>query len=311
MQLINKLSILFFAALATASNAHLHGRHHHLARRQYGNETGISGPKLTTSTVYSTQLVTVISCAPTITNCPADATKVVTSIIAISTTVCPVTEAEAVASSTPSTLAAPVQSVITKVTNSTLTYTLGSGSSTTVVTTTIQHTSTETLYKTVYMTKSSGGGAGGYGASSAAAVALTSPTSTTTISSTSTFTKIITVYPQPSGSGSVVAAAATTNAGCAAPVTVTVTAMETVTVTEADTATGAVFSSYVPSSVVVAAVASSTPLYSSAPYGNGTTPSAASKVQPSGFLTLKYHHHGTGSALPKYKPTGYAYGGGY
>ncbi|KAB8230487.1 hypothetical protein ETB97_012521 [Aspergillus alliaceus] len=46
---------------------------------------------MTTSTVYTTSLVTITSCAPTVTNCPGDSTTVVTSTIAISTTVCPVT----------------------------------------------------------------------------------------------------------------------------------------------------------------------------------------------------------------------------
>ena len=50
----------------------------------------------TTSTVYSTQEVTITSCAATVTNCPAHPEKqtettVVTSVIAVSTTVCPLT----------------------------------------------------------------------------------------------------------------------------------------------------------------------------------------------------------------------------
>lgn len=50
-------------------------------------------PLLTTSTVYSTTTRTVTSCAATYTNCPAHASAVVvTEIVPISTTVCPVTE---------------------------------------------------------------------------------------------------------------------------------------------------------------------------------------------------------------------------
>jgi hypothetical protein len=161
----SKLSVVFFAALVSASNGHFHGRHHHFGRRQYGNETGISGPQMTISTIYETQTFTITSCAPTVTDCPAESTKLVTSIVAVSTTVCPVTEAGGYAASTPpSSIVAPistgvypseatvapstpVESVVTKVTNTTLTYTLGSGSSTTIVTTTIQHTSTETITK--------------------------------------------------------------------------------------------------------------------------------------------------------------------
>jgi hypothetical protein len=41
--------------------------------------------------VYLTTLVTITSCAPTVTNCPANSVTVVTSTIAISTTICPVT----------------------------------------------------------------------------------------------------------------------------------------------------------------------------------------------------------------------------
>ncbi|GLB11976.1 hypothetical protein AtubIFM57258_009253 [Aspergillus tubingensis] len=48
--------------------------------------------RMTTSTVYSTKEVTITSCAPTVTNCPANSVTVVTSTIAVSTTVCPVTE---------------------------------------------------------------------------------------------------------------------------------------------------------------------------------------------------------------------------
>jgi CFEM domain len=51
-----------------------------------------SSTAYTTSTVYSTQTKTITSCAPTVTNCPAHSTVVVTSVIAISTTICPVTQ---------------------------------------------------------------------------------------------------------------------------------------------------------------------------------------------------------------------------
>jgi hypothetical protein len=45
---------------------------------------------LTTSTVYSTQVHTITSCAPTVTNCPAHSTVLSTEVIAVSTTICPV-----------------------------------------------------------------------------------------------------------------------------------------------------------------------------------------------------------------------------
>jgi len=45
---------------------------------------------MTTKTIYSTSLITVTSCAEYVTNCPAKSTVVVTSVVPISTTVCPV-----------------------------------------------------------------------------------------------------------------------------------------------------------------------------------------------------------------------------
>lgn len=52
-----------------------------------------STTEYTTSTVYSTTVYTVTSCAPSITNCPAKG-SVVTETIALYTTVCPVTETQ-------------------------------------------------------------------------------------------------------------------------------------------------------------------------------------------------------------------------
>lgn len=47
---------------------------------------------LTTSTVYSTKVYTITSCEPTVTKCPAHSTVYSTATIAVSTTVCPVGE---------------------------------------------------------------------------------------------------------------------------------------------------------------------------------------------------------------------------
>ena len=55
---------------------------------------------LTTKTIYSTNLITVTSCAAYVTNCPAKSTVVLTSVVPISTTVCPV-ESEYTLSSYP------------------------------------------------------------------------------------------------------------------------------------------------------------------------------------------------------------------
>ncbi|KAF3492259.1 extracellular serine-threonine rich protein [Arthroderma uncinatum] len=53
-------------------------------------------PSLTTSTVYSTSEITITSCGPEVTNCPASSTVVVTTEIPVSTTICPVTDTEPV-----------------------------------------------------------------------------------------------------------------------------------------------------------------------------------------------------------------------
>ncbi|KAK4200481.1 hypothetical protein QBC40DRAFT_280033 [Triangularia verruculosa] len=57
---------------------------------------------ITTSTIYATSTYTVTDCPETVTDCPADSTQVVTEVIPISTTVCPVTEVEPTPSATSS-----------------------------------------------------------------------------------------------------------------------------------------------------------------------------------------------------------------
>ncbi|KAF3013744.1 hypothetical protein E8E14_007694 [Neopestalotiopsis sp. 37M] len=64
--------------------------------------------KLTTSTVYSTNVYTITSCAPEVKDCPAKKGQVTTEIIAISTTICPVTETETGTTSAASTATASV-----------------------------------------------------------------------------------------------------------------------------------------------------------------------------------------------------------
>lgn len=49
----------------------------------------------TTSTVYTTEEITITSCAPTVTKCPAHSTTVITSTYVVSTTVCPITPTNA------------------------------------------------------------------------------------------------------------------------------------------------------------------------------------------------------------------------
>ncbi|MCJ1405762.1 hypothetical protein MMC11_008992 [Xylographa trunciseda] len=68
-----------------------------------------SAQNYTTSTVYTTQEITITSCAPTITNCPAESTVLTTITVAAYTTICPVT-----ATMVPTSAAAPsfISSVI-------------------------------------------------------------------------------------------------------------------------------------------------------------------------------------------------------
>ena len=195
--MLSKLSLAFVAALATLSQSKSHYGHHH--RRAYGNSTLSASELSTTSTVFSTHTYTTTTCAPTVADCPLRSrtvVSVVTSVVELYTTVCPVTATQSsgsfaggysassgssygpaptgsapasssptaggisasssppvygsssvpLSTGSPSSVVSPFsgESSFTTVSNTTLTYTLGSGSSTTVVTTTIQHTSTET-----------------------------------------------------------------------------------------------------------------------------------------------------------------------
>ncbi|KAK7920622.1 hypothetical protein PG985_008644 [Apiospora marii] len=108
-----------------SSAAYNHPRHFHSPPRFYRRDNGtnnaypVAAPpaaeaQQTTLTVAVTNYHTVVSCAPTVTNCPANAnntaamssmpasdlvTKVQTSIVDLYTTVCPVTAAESVSKS--------------------------------------------------------------------------------------------------------------------------------------------------------------------------------------------------------------------
>jgi len=211
----------------------------------------------------------------------------------------------------------------------TITYTVGPSSSQHVITTTYEETSTETVIKTVYLTKP-------YGTPSSvvSAAAESTPDSTTTISTTSTTTVYLTVYPE-TASATVVSPTGTAGE-CAAPVYVTITAQETVTVTagsyetpsesavaaaETSTSIVYVYPSSAESSVVgestAAAVPTSLPLYPTAPYGNGTytkptyAPSSGffTYVKPTGTAPHHGHHpHSSGTDAPVQSPTG-GYGG--
>jgi len=335
---LSTVSALFFASLATAQHHHFHHR------RQYNTTASALGEQ-TTLTVYATTIHTVTSCAATVTDCPANphlatSEMVVTDTIALTTTVCPVAEASSassaiLAAATSSALGAvsvppsyptvPLSTgasspVVTSAPGSpessvVLTYTLGAGTSTTIVTTTIRHYSTVTEYA-VKATTSAAGVEG-------ASASESGEEPTTTYTQTSTSTRYVTVSAVPSegaGAGPTGVIGAVSAPGECVPVTVTVAATtvtvaaQTVTITEsvplvaASSALGAVSvpaDTYPTSSLSVAGetasssgpviimstatvvplpVATSTP----APYGysNGTDTATNAPYPSSGFLSV-------------------------
>ena len=114
--MFGKICITLIAALAAVGQASHHHKYAHLHRRQM-NFTSSADPTAASSSSADAYSTTDIS-APMTTGSPLSSTEAATSGYTTSMVV----------------------------SNSTLTYTLGSGSSTTVVTTTVQFTSTETLY---------------------------------------------------------------------------------------------------------------------------------------------------------------------
>ncbi|EHK15514.1 uncharacterized protein TRIVIDRAFT_232635 [Trichoderma virens Gv29-8] len=238
-----------FAGLASASSPI---RHLHFPRSNT-TTAAVDDAAATTLTVIATSVHTVISCAPTVTNCPAHlnstgagslpesakTTVVVTDTIVLATTVCPIAEASSISSSlqaahssgiitgstikaTPPAVTPPPNagvSVTDVVTDKTLTYTIGKGTDASVVTTTIQ----ATTKKTITLTSTLGNGENG-------------PEPTTTTTATTTDTTYITVQPVQTAGGSSGSntggnAPPANNEGSCASATVTVTvAKETVTV---------------------------------------------------------------------------------
>jgi chitinase len=86
-----------------------------------------SVPAYITSTVYTTIVYTITSCAATVTNCPGKLGSVTTEIISLYTTVCPVTETETSAPVTSSTSAvsaytSPIPTSATVVKTTTILY---------------------------------------------------------------------------------------------------------------------------------------------------------------------------------------------
>lgn len=141
------LAVALFAALATARS---HG-HQHFQHRRAFNESS-SAVDLTTLTVQVTSTHTVIGCAQNVTDCPAreaTAVRTVTEVVDLTTTVCPVASASHISSSivasasqTPGTVTSTQGAEPVQTSDSVLTYTLGTGATASVVTTTIKHTIT-------------------------------------------------------------------------------------------------------------------------------------------------------------------------
>ncbi|CZS78768.1 unnamed protein product [Fusarium graminearum] len=84
-----KTSTIILAAAAAVANAHYDDTHVGFTT-VYKNGTVTEPTQYTTSTVYSTKTYTVTQCPPTVVNCPVG--HVTTETIAVSTTICPVTE---------------------------------------------------------------------------------------------------------------------------------------------------------------------------------------------------------------------------
>ncbi|OTA95197.1 hypothetical protein M434DRAFT_227391 [Hypoxylon sp. CO27-5] len=227
-----------FAGMASASYNH-HPRHFHNPywRR---NETDAAS---TTLTVAVTTVHTITSCAPTITNCPANSGNstgpaVVTEVIDLTTTVCPVTAAESISSSmvgahssglitgstrtvsaTPTSTgaASPEGTQPGNAGNSgnsgntgasaypsvgtvdqTVTMTLGPESSRSVLVTTLKSTFTQMVTVTAVPVASNSGNSP---AGSGSEGGVTSQEGTTTTTMTSTGTRTVTVAPAGSSSG--------------------------------------------------------------------------------------------------------------
>ncbi|KAL6703215.1 hypothetical protein ACN47E_010077 [Coniothyrium glycines] len=184
-----------------------------------------------TKTIYSTQIFTKTACPSTVTDCPAKSTALVTSVVAVGTTVCPESEYPEATPVKVSTSAYPV-SEVTNVVTETLVYTVGVGSSAHPVTTEVVSTSTSTIYQTVVVTLSKPTPTPAGGEGYPVYPEGEKPTGTSTIKSTTTSTKYITVKPTPSNVPVGTEGTPVAGEDCPAPVTVTVTSRETVTVTK-------------------------------------------------------------------------------
>lgn len=165
MQII-LLFVAFFTATAFAEHHHVAHpqRFHH---RRALNATSDDADPSTTLTISVTSVRTVLGCPTTKTDCPlaTHPISIVTDIIAVYTTVCPLTDAQSISASVASSgtlvahtsptvevplstgaLAAVSGAGSSSTADATLTYVLGTGTSKVTITTTIKNYKTKTDY---------------------------------------------------------------------------------------------------------------------------------------------------------------------
>ncbi|KIE02635.1 hypothetical protein MAJ_01669, partial [Metarhizium majus ARSEF 297] len=251
-----KSAVATLGMLAAVASAYTPGRHHHL---HFPRANTTSADSLTTVTIKTTQVHTITSCAPTVTNCPAHPTDVatlpesqkiiatVTDTVVLTTIVCPVSEVGKVSSSvidkastggltgttlSPTTKASPAPSTLPGnatatsaqpvVSSRTVTLTLGTGTSASVVTSTILVTASQPIAPTSEATADP---------TNVPTRAPTGSDQLTTLTSTTKVTRTVTVsrtHPTTSAGGN--PGGNPGGDGTCAPSTVTVTeAKETVT----------------------------------------------------------------------------------
>ncbi|KAL8973744.1 MAG: hypothetical protein Q9197_002008 [Variospora fuerteventurae] len=236
--MLAKLSITLVGALAVAAHAgRHHGQHYGHPKRNYTPSVSAYGNHTSSVPVVSSGLGTSptgsssapLETFPTI--LPDETSSVPVGSGSSDAPTIPLSTGATAGPSIPLTTTGPSSTLgnsPVETGDHTLTYTLGSGSSTTVVTTTIKQTSTKTNVNTVYA-EPTGGSEGG-----------NEPT--TTITATSTVTQTNTVFPvssgldnSPVGASSGIGNSPVSPSGsgkCPVPVTVTVTGSPvTVTVT--------------------------------------------------------------------------------
>jgi hypothetical protein len=159
-----KSTVAILGAMAAVASAYSPAQHLHFPRAN-STTTAPAASDLTTLTVKTTETKTIISCAPTVTNCPADetgmstipesdrTTQTVTNTVELTKTVCPVTDVERISSEVMSQHATPTQAppagmttkVIDVVNDMTVTMTLGAGSTKSIVPTVIKSTIKSTV----------------------------------------------------------------------------------------------------------------------------------------------------------------------